>query len=185
MVMSKDESIPHIIFYGPEGSGKKTIINIFLELLYDKNVHNVTNTIYKVTGSGNTSKDVVIKQSNYHIVIEPNNNNFDRYLIQDVVKEYAKRMPLNVFSKHKAFKTVVINNVDNLSFYAQTSLRRTMELYSNTCRFIMWSCSLSKVIDPLISRSYCFQIASPKREELFDYIYHISVKENLQLDLKT
>ena len=31
-IMSKDESIPHIIFYGPEGSGKKTTINMFLEM---------------------------------------------------------------------------------------------------------------------------------------------------------
>ena len=35
----------------------------------------------------------MIKQSKHHIIIEPNNNNFDRYLIQDIVKEYARRYP--------------------------------------------------------------------------------------------
>ena len=77
--MSQDNSVPHIIFSGPEGSGKKTLIKLFLEMLYDKDVHTLNDSIYRVSGSGNTTTDVVIKQSNYHIVIEPNNNNFDRY----------------------------------------------------------------------------------------------------------
>ena len=180
-IMSGDDSIPHIIFYGPEGSGKKTIIKIFLEMIYDKHVHKLGDSIYTVTGSGNSITEVTIKQSNYHIVIEPNNNNFDRYLIQDVVKEYAKRMPLGVFETKKVFKTVLINNVDNLSYYAQTSLRRTMEKYSGTCRFIMWSRSLSKVIEPLRSRCYCFRLKSPDDSELLEMMLHISATENMKI----
>ncbi len=182
-IMSKDDAVPHLIFYGPEGSGKKTVIHLFLEMLYDKYVHNLTDAIYTVTGSGNTTTQVTVKQSNYHIVIEPNNTNFDRYLIQDVVKEYAKRRPLDVFTAKKTFKTVLINNVDNLSYYAQTSLRRTMELYSSTCRFIMWSRSLSKVIEPLQSRCYCFRINSPTEDELLEMALDVSAKERLTLSL--
>jgi replication factor C subunit 3/5 len=179
--MSKDESMPHLIFYGPSGSGKKTIIRLFLEMLYDKSVHNLKDTEYTVTGSGNSTTHVIIKQSNYHIIIEPNNNNFDRYLIQDVVKEYARRVPLYVFTTKKIFKTVLINNIDNLSYYAQTSLRRTLEKYSGTCRFIMWSRSLTKVIDPLRSRCYSFRVNSPSEEELFNILVDVSSKENISL----
>jgi replication factor C subunit 3/5 len=181
--MSQDESIPHLIFYGPDGSGKKSIINMFLEMVYDKHVHNLSDTIYTVTGSGNITTQVTIKQSNYHIVIEPNNNNFDRYLIQDIVKEYARRVPLNVFTAKKVFKTVLINNIDNLSYYAQTSLRRTMEKYSKTCRFIMWSRSLSKVIEPLRSRCYCLRIKAPTDSELMEMLLDISIKENMKVSL--
>lgn len=182
-IMSEDDSIPHLIFYGPDGSGKKTTISMFLEMIYDEHVHELGDTIYSVTGSGNTTTQVAIKQSNYHIVIEPNNNNFDRYLIQDVVKEYARRVPLNIFTAKKVFKTVLINNIDNLSYYAQTSLRRTMEKYSRTCRFIMWSRSLSKVIEPLRSRCYCFRIKSPNDSELMDMLLDISLKENMNVNL--
>ena len=182
-IMSKDDSIPHIIFYGPPGCGKKTTIKLFLEILYDKNVHDLTDCKYNVSGSGNTTKVEIIKQSNYHIVINPKNNNFDRYLIQDVVKEYAKRIPLNVFTHHKTFKTVLINNLDNLSYYAQTSLRRTMEQYSNTCRFIMWCRSVSKVIDPLRSRCYMFKIKSPKDSKILRLLLHISAKEDIDINL--
>ena len=150
--MSKNESIPHMLFYGPDGCGKKTIIKLFLEMLFDKDVHKTEDSVYTVVGSGNKAVQVVVKQSNYHIVIEPNNNNFDRYLIQDIVKEYAKKMPMSIFKTKKIFKIVLINNVDNLSYYAQTSLRRTMEKYSSTCRFIMWCTCPTRVIEPLISR---------------------------------
>lgn len=179
--MSKDDSIPHIIFFGPEGSGKKTTINLFLEMIYGEDVHKTSDVCYSVTGSGNSTQQVIIKQSNYHIVIEPNNNNFDRYLIQEVVKEYAKKPP-NLFTMNKNFRTVLINNVDNLSYYAQTSLRRTMENYSTICRFIMWSRSLSKVIEPLRSRCYCFRLQSPTEEEMIEILLRISSKEDINLD---
>lgn len=182
--MSDDDSIPHIIFCGPEGSGKKTLIKFLLEMLYDKDVHKTNDSIYKVSGSGNNTTDVTIKQSNYHIVIEPNNNNFDRYLIQDVVKEYAKKVPLNVFTTNKKFKIVLINNIDNLSYYAQTSLRRTMEKFSGTCRFIMWCKSLSKVIDPIRSRCYCFRINAPNDGEILELVAKVSYAEQLNLSLK-
>lgn len=182
-IISQDDSIPHIIFYGPEGSGKKVLINLFLEMLYDSSIRNVEDTLYKVSGSGNNEIDVLIKQSNYHIVIEPNNNNFDRYLIQDIVQEYAKRIPLNVFKCKKVFKTVLINNVDNLSYYAQTALRRMMEKYSDTCRFILWCRSLSRVIEPLNSRCLSIRISSPSDEELFAHIYKVSINEGLTLTL--
>lgn len=182
-VMSMDESIPHMIFYGPEGSGKKTLIKLFLEMLYDSDVNNITNTEYIVTGSGNKPHNITVKQSNYHIVIEPNNNNFDRYLIQDIVKEYAKKVPLNVFKSKRIFKTVLINGIDNMSYYAQTSLRRTMEKYSGTCRFVMWGHTLSRIIDPLKSRCICLKTQSPTEKELFKYAHQIVAQENIKIGL--
>lgn len=182
--MSEDESVTHIIFYGPQGCGKKTVLNMFLEMMYNKEVKNPTETVYTVYGSGNTPHEVPIKQSNYHIVIEPNNNNFDRYIIQDVVNAYAKLGPLNVFTSKKSFKTVVINNIDNMSYYAQTSLRRTMEKYSKTCRFIMWSRSLSKVRDPIRSRCHCFKLKAPTNSEIFEMLVDIAAKENIKMSLE-
>lgn len=180
-IMSEDESISHLIVHGPEGCGKKTTINYFLEMIYGDKIYKTVETLYTVTGSGNTVHQIPIMQSPFHIVINPNNNNFDRYLIQDVVKEYAKKKVSNMFIKNKSFKVVFINNIDNLSYYAQTSLRRTMELYSGSCRFIMWSRSLSKVIDPLRSRCYCFRLRSPSDEELIEIISRVGAEENIKL----
>ena len=93
-IMAQDSSIPHLIFNGPEGVGKQTLIKFFLELLYeDPSVNITTDIVYSTNNnSGSSNKDdIVVKQSNYHIIIEPQNNNSDRYLIQDIVKEYAKK----------------------------------------------------------------------------------------------
>lgn len=181
--MSKDEAIPHIIFYGPDGSGKKTTIRLFLEMLFDKYVHKTRDTPYKVIGSSGKTVQEQIKQSNYHIVIDPKGNNFDRYLIHDVVKEYAKRGSINVFKTNRQFKIVLINNIDNMSHNPQASLRRTMERYNKNVRFILWCKSLSKVIKPLQSRCMCIRVPSPTDTEIFEYIFKISIKEGIFLTL--
>lgn len=181
-IMSKDEAIPHIIFYGPEGSGKKTMIRLFLEMLFDSSVHRTVDVPYKVSGSTSKNKVEKIKQSNYHIVINPKNNNYDRYLIHDIVKEYAKRKSLGAYKTDRSFKVVSINNLDNMSYYAQTALRRTMERYDK-CRFVMWCKSLSKVIKPLQSRCICLRIPAPNDIELFRYVIRIAGKEGIVLSL--
>jgi replication factor C subunit 3/5 len=127
----------------------------------------------------------MIKRSNYHIIIEPKGNNFDRYLIHDVVKEYAKSKSLNViFKKNREFKLVLINNLDNLSFCAQAALRRTMERYNDKCRFIMLCRSLSKVIDPLQSRTVFVRVPSPTDNEIFSYMMKISALEQIKMNLE-
>ena len=183
-IMSSDEAIPHIIFYGPDGSGKKTLIKLFLQMLFDDSVNKLNNVEYEITGSGSKIEKEAIKQSNYHIVIEPKNNNSDRFLIHDIVKEYAKRKSLGAFTTNRPFRVVLINNLDNLSYYAQASLRRTMEKYNDKCRFISRCKSLSKVSKPLQSRCICLRVPSPTDIELFKYICKVSVKENIDITLK-
>jgi replication factor C subunit 3/5 len=181
--ISYDDGMPHIIFYGNPGSGKKTLINLFLEMIFDNSIYNLDDSKYTVISSGNIENEVIVKQSDHHIIIEPNNNNFDRYLIQDIVKEYARRYPLCIFEKSRDFKMVQINNLDNLSYYAQTSLRRTIEKYSKTCRFIMWCYSLSKVIEPLRSRCLCIHVPTQTNDELIKWTFNIASLESINLGM--
>lgn len=183
-IMSKDDAIPHLILYGPDGSGKRTIINIFLEMLFGKNVRYAKDISYEIVSSGGKKTIEKVKQSNYHIEINPKGTNYDRYLIHDIVKEYARSKSLNtIFEKNKQFKLVLINNVDNLSPGAQMALRRTMEVYSDKCRFIMWCKSLSKLIKELQSRCIKQRIPAPTDSEIFKYLFKISVEEKIALTL--
>ena len=181
--MAKDECFPHIIFHGPHGTGKKTMVNIFLELLFDSSVRDTYDATYKVTSSSNRTNHEVITRSNYHIVITPKNTNYDRYLIHNVVKDYAKRVGFNAYKTKRSFKIVQIDNLDNFTFYAQTSLRRTIENYSDTCRFVMWCNSLSNVIRPIQSRCRCIRLPCPTESQMLDFICYISAMEKKPLPL--
>jgi replication factor C subunit 3/5 len=181
--MAKDKSIPHIIFHGVLGSGKKTMINIFLKMLYNKDVYDVYDTTYKVTGSSNKTTIETLKRSDYHIVIKPKSTNYDRYLLRDVVKEYAKRVELGGSDSDKTFRVVRMDNLDKFTYYAQTSLRRTIENYSSNCRFIMWCDSLSKVIQPLQSRCICIRLPTLSNVEMLQYIYSILALERKYLPM--
>jgi replication factor C subunit 3/5 len=180
--ISEDDGMPHIIFYGNPGTGKKTMINLFLEMIFDKSIYKMDDSKYTVISSGNIENEVFVKQSDHHIIIEPNNNNFDRYLIQDIVKEYARRYPLCIFEKSRNFKMVQINNLDNLSYYAQTSLRRTIEKYSRTCRFVMWCYSLSKVIEPLRSRCLCIHVPTQTSDDIVEWTFNIASIEKININ---
>ena len=123
----------------------------------------------------------MIKQSKYHIIIEPNTNSFDKYLIQEIIHEYAKSELLNILKYNKLFKIIIINKIDNLSYYIQSALRRTMEKYSNICKFILISNQLSKVIEPLRSRCLLIRIPLATNLQILESILYISYKENYSL----
>jgi len=182
-VMSNDNSIPHLLFHGPNGSGKKTMVKLFMEMLFGKSVNSIKNVKYLVSGSGNSESEEEFKQSFHHIFIEPKGNNHDRYLIHDVIKVYVSKSRYNLIESKHNFKLVVINNVDIMSESVQFSLRRTIEKYSDQCRFIIISNSISKIINPIISRCKCILVKSPSESEMLDYCNSISLKESINLTL--
>jgi len=126
MHIASNEDIPHIIISGPAGGGKKTLVKFFLEALYDPDVNILSKRKYNINGSS-TKKEIEIMQSNYHIIIEPTNTN----------KQYAMHKSFDIFKTKRKFKTIVIYNIENLANNSQSALRRTMELYAKTCRFVM------------------------------------------------
>ena len=126
----------------------------------------------------------MIKQSKYHIVIEPNNNGFDKYLIQEIIQNYAKTEILTILKYKKLFKVVIIDKLDDLSYYAQASLRRTMEKYADSCKFIFISQQLSKIIEPLRSRCLLVRVPMPTNSQILKVLVNISNKENITLSIK-
>jgi replication factor C subunit 3/5 len=177
------DNLQHLILYGNEGCGKNYIVRKLLEELYGKEYIKLENVEYTINGYSNSKVKVEIKQSKYHIIIQPNSNGFDKYLIQEVIHDYVKQDFLNVQLSKKLFKIVVIDKIDDLSYYAQASLRRTMEKYSESCKFIFISNNLSKIIEPL--RSRCLQIRVPTLSniDLTNIILTIGKKEDIDLNI--
>lgn len=173
----------HLIFYGPEGCGKEYITNELIKKIFGESGSKLQEVEYTINGYSNTKTKVMIKQSNHHIVIEPNNNGFDKYLIQDIIQDYARSQMLSICKNMKLFKIVVIDKIDNLNYYAQASLRRTMEKYADTCKFIFISNQLSNIIEPLKSRCIMVRVPLPNKQQIFNMILKISHAENIDINI--
>ena len=177
----KYANFQHLVVYGRPGSGKDFLINKLLEKIYGKKNIELNDVEYLINGYGNSKTKVNIKQSKFHIVIEPNSNGFDKYLIQEIIQNYAKTEILNILKYKRLFKIVIINKIDNLSNTAQASLRRTMENYADTCKFIFICDQLSKMIEPLRSRCIEIRVPLPNNIQIINTLLHISQMENIDL----
>lgn len=119
--------------------------------------------------------------SMYHIEMNPADvGGQDRVVVQEVIKEIAQSPPIDA-SAMKAFKVVVLNEVDKLSRDAQHALRRTMEKYMTAFRLVLCCNSTSKVIEPVRSRCLSIRVPAPAHEDISRILLAISKKESFAL----
>lgn len=181
----KPDGMPHLFFYGPSGSGKKTRVTALLRELYGPGAEKLK--LDKRTFTTPTKKAVEINliTSNYHIEISPGDAGLnDRFVVQDVIKEMASNKNVAASEKRAGkarFKTVVLVEVDRLSRQAQAALRRTMEKYSSTCRLILVCNSQSKVIEPVRSRCLGVRVGAPSVENIQSVLGNVAQKQGIHL----
>jgi hypothetical protein len=120
--------IPNIIFHGTSGSGKRTIVKKFISDIYNNNKELIKSYVMYV----NCAHGKGIK------------------FIRDELKFFAKTH-VNVECNGN-FKTIVLSNADELTIDAQSALRRCIELFSHTTRFIIIVQDKYKLLKPILSR---------------------------------
>jgi len=120
--------IPHLIFHGASGTGKRTIVNNFLNSIYKSDKQRMKTNIMIV----NCAHGKGIK------------------FIREELKFFAKT---NINSNNgKLFKTIVLINADNLTIDAQSALRRCIEQFSFNTRFFIIIENKHKLLNPILSR---------------------------------
>lgn len=128
----------------------------------------------------NRKLEFTLVSSNYHLEITPSDvGNYDRVVIQDLLKEVAQTQQVDLSAKQR-FKVVVINEADHLTRDAQAALRRTMEKYSPNLRLILLANSTSNIIAPIRSRCLLVRVAAPTVEEIEGVLKSVSDKEGLK-----
>lgn len=124
----QNNQIPHIIFYGSSGSGKKTLVYKFIGKIYDNDKQKMKNNVMFV----NCSHGKGIK------------------FIRDELKFFAKT---NLQSNNGVkFKSIVLFNADSLTNDAQSALRRCIEIFSYNTRFFIIVENKHKLLNPILSR---------------------------------
>jgi len=145
-------NMPHLLFSGPAGIGKTTLSLIIGNKLFGDDKQSL---FLELNASDERGIDVV----------------------RNKVKDFARTRAI----KDVPFKVIYLDECDSLTKDAQQALRRTMETYSNTCRFIL-SCNYSsKIIDPIQSRCTVFRFKPLTFENMKEIIHEISEKEGLQV----
>jgi replication factor C subunit 3/5 len=143
----------------------------------------VTQQEYKF---GSTSKTLTVISSPYHIELSPSEAGFhDAQVCMEVIKGIATEATLDADrgkqpasaavssparGRRPAYRVIVLNDVDRLSKNAQQALRRTMETCVQSTRLILVAESMSRLIDPLISRCLCLRIPAPSDDEVAELL---------------
>lgn len=163
------QNLPHLLFYGPAGTGIFKKKFIFL---------------------GKTSTILAICQQLYgpeffsSRVLELNASD-ERGIdaIRNKVKKFAQ---ISVGNKPEGynyplppFKIIILDEADSMTKDAQAALRRTMEMYSKVTRFCLICNYISRIIEPLTSRCAKFRFKSLENEVLNDKLLDICKKEKI------
>jgi len=177
-------NIPHLIFHGKSGSGKKLIAyNLIKHLFGQISVPNVRTSEVK---AGSRMIEVNFLEANEFIEISPSDYNFqDKIIIQSIIKEMAQSRPVMSFfstKKTPSIKFVIISAAHDLSHEAQAALRRTIEVYSECFRIILICSQLSKIIEPIRSRCVFVRIRGFKPQEIKNHIKNIVTAENININ---
>ena len=123
----KSKKIPNIIFHGPCGSGKKTIIKKFINKIFN----------------GNKNKD------DFTFFVNCAQGKGIKFIREDL--KYFSKTNLNC-KDGNIFKIIILSNADKLTIDAQSALRRCIELYSHTTRFFIIIEDKYKLLKPILSR---------------------------------
>uniref|UniRef100_A0A7J3ZLZ8 Replication factor C small subunit n=1 Tax=Fervidicoccus fontis TaxID=683846 RepID=A0A7J3ZLZ8_9CREN len=91
------------------------------------------------------------------------------------VKEFARVR----VSGEVPFKLILLDEADNMTADAQQALRRIMEIFTSTSRFILIANYPSKIIEPIQSRTALFRFTPLKKEDVVSRLKWIAEQEGV------
>jgi replication factor C small subunit len=150
------KTLPHLLFAGVPGTGKTTTALVIARELYGEN--GMKGNVLELNASDDRGINVIRNQ----------------------IKEFAKLKSLTTVP----FKIIILDEADSLTKEAQQALRRTMEKYSATCRFILACNEISKIIDPIQSRCVIFKFKPLQEKDIIKLIEKIEKNENIEVTEK-
>ena len=148
----KNRNVPHCIFAGPPGTGKTTAALCLAHDLY---------------GDGFREHLMELNASDERGI----------NVVRETVKTFARIKSIGEIP----YKILILDEADNMTGDAQQALRRTMEKFTETCRFILIANYSGKIIEPIQSRCAPFRFTYLLKEDHDKYLKGIVDKENAKL----
>ena len=157
----KPNELPHLLFTGAAGIGKTTTaLCLAREILGD-----------------NWKRDTLELNASDERGIK---------MVRERVKEFASimKLSLNQSENERPFKIIILDEADEMTSDAQTSLRRIIEDSSKTTRFIFICNYLSHIIEPIQSRCVVFRFSKVPADEVVGYLKFICKNEGIKFEEK-
>jgi DNA polymerase III delta prime subunit len=149
--------IPNIIFHGPSGSGKRTIVHNFINTIYENDHERIKSFVRYV----NCAHGKGIK------------------FIREELKFFAKTHIQS--NGGDIFKSIVLLNADKLTMDAQSALRRCIELFNHTTRFFIIVEDKYKLLKPILSRFCEIYVYEPEYNSQSINLYQYNLNETFKL----
>jgi len=151
----QNHKIPNIIFHGPSGCGKRTIVSEFISNIYENDREKIKSLVMYV----NCAHGKGIK------------------FIRDELKFFAKT---HINSNGgDFFKSIILLNADKLTMDAQSALRRCIELFSHNTRFFIIVEDKYKLLKPILSRFCEIYVSEPEHNGKIINLYKYNLNENI------
>jgi replication factor C small subunit len=150
--LTNSMNLPHLLFAGPAGTGKSTLALI---------------TVRELFGEGWRDNYLELNASDERGI----------GVVRGAIKDFSRTIPLGA-----DFKIIFLDEADALTVDAQQALRRTMEKYTGTVRFILNANYSSKLITPIQSRCSLFKFKPLLKEDIKEYLKKITLNEKIEVD---
>jgi DNA polymerase III delta prime subunit len=153
---------PNIIFHGQSGSGKRTLVNEFINIIYNNDKERIKSFVMYVNCAHGKGIKFIREELKFFAKTHINSNGGD------------------------IFKSIVLLNADKLTIDAQSALRRCIELFSHTTRFFIIVEDKYKLLKPILSRFCEIYVPEPIYNGCAINLYKFNLAETFKLkDFKT
>jgi len=151
--------MPHMLFYGPPGVGKTSVITALAYELFGPNL--MIDRVLELNASDDRGINTVRK----------------------TIRQFAKSALGTPDPNYPSppYKIVILDEADAMTNEAQSALRKVMEQYAHITRFCFICNYISNISDPIVSRCAAFRFEQINNNDSLSKLRKIAKQENMQI----